>query len=185
MERADPVPSLKCSADHWLGARARCGSPAWHPARAGRRYSQRTTGSVLARNAAPLPRARGCERGAACDRRRSAWRIVRATPRRRIDPQMLRRRPHFTEAAQRRSGVLEGEPSAMLPAVSAALAEWSPGRTLDASERSMQTPSERSMQAASQRSMRTPRRADTGHASRRSAPGCSGERERRYILESE
>ena len=32
----------------------------------------------------------------------------------------------FTEAAQRRPGVLEGEPSAMLPAVSAALAEGRP-----------------------------------------------------------
>ena len=45
----------------------------------------------------------------------------------------------FTEAAQRRPGVLEGEPSAMLPAVSAALAERAPGRTSGASERSMQT----------------------------------------------
>src|SRR4029079_15028152 len=74
------------------------------------------------------------------DGRWIARRVARATRRQRVgtrDP--FARRPRVTEAAERRSGVLEGEPSAMLPAVSAALAEWPPGRTLDASERSMQT----------------------------------------------
>ena len=55
----------------------------------------------------------------------------------------------FAEAAQRRARCPQGEPSAMLPAVSAALAEWSPEGHWAASERSMQPQpraSERSMQ---------------------------------------
>ena len=45
----------------------------------------------------------------------------------------------LTEAAQRRARCPQGEPSAMLPAVSAALAERSPEGHWDASERSMQS----------------------------------------------
>src|SRR4029079_4060953 len=68
-----------------------------------------------------------------CD---AAWHALRARLVERHG--VTRYRFSRTEAAESRARCPQGEPSAMLPAVSAALAEWSPEGHRDASEPPMQ-----------------------------------------------
>ncbi|HEV8218485.1 MAG TPA: hypothetical protein VGP95_21695, partial [Gemmatimonadaceae bacterium] len=70
----------------------------------------------------------------------AVWRGVKRARRRLLERHGVTRYGFaHTEAAQRRARCPQGEPSAMLPAVSAALAERSPEGHWDASERSLQT----------------------------------------------
>jgi hypothetical protein len=108
------------------------------------RYSrQHCTGLALRGSPASLARRRVARPRAALG---AWWRGQRARvrARRRLleGHAVTRYAPARMEAAQRRARCPQGEPSAMLPAVSAALAERSPEGHWDASERSTQNASQ-------------------------------------------
>ena len=93
------------------------------------------------RQPGPLARRRAPRAGWKCADQRlcdAAWHALRARLVERHG--VTRYRFSRTEAAERRARCPQGEPSAMLPAVSAALAERSPEGHRGASKRSIQTP---------------------------------------------
>jgi len=113
------------------------------------------------RQPGPLARRRAPRAGWKCADQRlcdAAWHALRARLVERHG--VTRYRFSRTEAAERRARCPQGEPSAMLPAVSAALAEWSPEGHRGASKRSIQTP--RSGQCKRQRGRRGTRGAWSG-----------------------
>ena len=113
------------------------------------------------RQPGPLARRRAPRAGWKCADQRlcdAAWHALRARLVERHG--VTRYRFSRTEAAERRARCPQGEPSAMLPAVSAALAERSPEGHRGASKRSIQTP--RSGQCKRQRGRRGTRGAWSG-----------------------
>ena len=113
------------------------------------------------RRPGPLARRRAPRAGWKCADQRlcdAAWHALRARLVERHG--VTRYRFSRTEAAERRARCPQGEPSAMLPAVSAALAERSPEGHRGASKRSIQTP--RSGQCKRQRGRRGTRGAWSG-----------------------
>jgi len=140
-----PRRATQCVARVWLWLRARSarepGCPSARPVQECRYRRHYCLGS---RSAATRPaRSAPCAeswmgvRGSA-PLRRSLWRALRARLLERHG--VTRYRFSRTEAAERRARCPQGEPSAMLPAVSAALAERSPEGHRGASKRSIQTP---------------------------------------------